>query len=84
MDTIVSPAKPGRPRLNPDASLDTGPIGDMRWFCALTGWSKFKGARLCRLQLVPGAYNPQKGVRGSKWSFRKAITQAWFENLVTR
>jgi hypothetical protein len=56
----------------------------MAWFCGLTGWSPFKSARLCRMQLVPGAYNPQKGVRGSKWWFRKDITTAWFENLIVR
>jgi hypothetical protein len=54
----------------------------MYWFCGLTGWSKFKSARLCRLNLVKGAFNAQPGVRGSKWYFRKDLTSAWFENLI--
>jgi len=59
-------------------------IGDMWWFCDLTGYDQFKSARLCRKKLVPGSYNAQAGVRGSRWLFRKATTEAWFRNLVTR
>jgi len=56
----------------------------MHWFCEMTGWSTYKSSRLCRLKLVPGAYNSQVGVRGSKWWFRKDITTAWFQNLIIK
>jgi hypothetical protein len=59
-------------------------IGDMAWFTELTGWDQFKGSRLCRKKLVPGSFNAQAGVRGSRWFFRKQITEAWFRNLITQ
>jgi hypothetical protein len=56
----------------------------MFWFTQLTGFDEFKGSRLCRKKLVPGSFNAMAGTRGSRWLFKKAITEAWFRNLVTK
>jgi len=57
--------------------------GDMKWFCELTGLENFQAARYCRKKLVPGAFIPQTGTRGSKWYFRKELTRAWWDKVVT-
>jgi hypothetical protein len=56
-------------------------VGDTAWMKIQTSWSHDKIARLCRLKRVPGAFQAQKGVRGSMWYFRKARTLAWLESL---
>jgi hypothetical protein len=77
------PSKPVKTRKHRSPPKNPA-IGDMRWFVELTGWDEFKGSRLCRKKLVPGSYNAQMGIRGSRWFFRKTITEAWFKNLITQ
>jgi hypothetical protein len=59
-------------------------MGDIWWCVELTGWDQFKISRLCRKKLIPGSFNAQAGTRGSRWLFKKQITEAWFKNLVTQ
>jgi hypothetical protein len=56
-------------------------IGDTRWLMSRTNWSHDKCARLCRLKRVKGAFQAQRGTRGSMWLFRKAKTLEWLESL---
>jgi hypothetical protein len=84
MDTnssaLIEPVKVRKRRPPPKNPL----IGDMAWFTGLTGWDEFKGSRLCRKKLVPGSFNAQPGTRGSRWLFKRQITEAWFRNLITQ
>jgi hypothetical protein len=57
------------------------PIGDMAWFQQESGFGHDKSCRLARLGLVPGAFQTQRGIRGSKRHFRKAKTLAWLAGL---
>jgi hypothetical protein len=64
--------------------LDMRPVGDIAWLQSLTGWTHDKIARLCRLRLVPGAFQAVPGRRGAVWNFRKAKTLAWLDKLETK
>jgi hypothetical protein len=56
-------------------------VADMTWFTSVSGFTHDKSARLCRLGLVPGAFQSQARTRGSKWHFKKARTLKWLESL---
>jgi hypothetical protein len=59
-------------------------IGDTAWLMSKTGWNHDKVARLCRLKRVPGAFQAQRGIKGSMWHFRKAKTLEWLESIEVR
>jgi hypothetical protein len=64
--------------------LSAAQIGDINWMQEESGWSPDKISRLCRLKVIPGAFQAQPGVQGSAWNFRKSKTLPWLRNLETR
>jgi hypothetical protein len=64
-----------------ESPIEEAPIGEMGWMQQESGWSQFKISRLCRLGLIPGAFQAQRGTQGSKWMFRKSKTLKWLRSL---
>jgi hypothetical protein len=64
--------------------LQAAQIGDITWMQQESGWSNDKIARLCRLKVIPGAFQAQPNTQGSAWCFRKSKTLPWLRNLETK